>query len=450
MINKTNNININNQLTNNHDLDFTTDFFYYKNPCSLIDGFTNGIYNISSGTFLGLASLIIGPYILYKENGKKGIIQGLFAGSAGFICMPILGILMGTQQIVKGIVNTPKSIYSKYNGKIWNSENNEWINYNLKDETKYYSISIEDFKNTFNTDQTINESKKNINNIVKDDKLYKILEIDTNANGKEIKKAYYKLAKKYHPDKNKNSSNTNKFKDIAKAYQILGNNELKKKYDKYGLESLKNKEILNSKKLYTLLIGNENLYIYTGELLVTLLLNLDDNHPLKILNFQIKKKNIFVANNLCKTLNYYLENNIKDSEKFYINKRNQVSINIFDKFIINIIGNIYIGTAKNFLKKKINIYNVKNYFYNRYHLIKSLTKLREKNNTDKFVYIILDLIILDLNKNLNKSCNKILYDHSVSKNIRIKRANGLLFIGKIFNNYSIDYDKIINYLKNKI
>lgn len=447
MINKTNNIYINNELITNNDLSFTSNFFYNKNPCSLIDGLSKGIYNVGSGTFFGLASLVIAPYILYKENGNKGIIQGLFVGSAGLICMPILGIIIGTQQIVKGIINTPKSIYSKYNGNIWDSDNNKWVNYNLKHETEFYSISLKDFKNNFNKNQIIDESKT-INNIVKDDQLYKILEINTNANDKDIKKAYYKLAKKYHPDKTKNS-NTSKFKDIAKAYQILGNNELKVKYDKYGLESLENKEILNSKNLYTLLIGNENLYKYTGELLVTLLLNLDDDYPFKILNFKLKKKNIFVANNLCKILNYYFENNVQNSKIFYTDERNKLSISILDKFIICIIGKIYTDTANNYLKKKININNFKNYFYNRYHLIKSLTKLR-KNQTDKFIYIILDLIILDLNKNLNKSCNKILYDHSVSKNIRLKRASGLLFIGKIFNNYNINYKDIIDYLKFKI
>ena len=48
---------------------------------------------------------------------------------------------------------------------------------------------------------------------------YKILEIDKNASGDDIKKAYRRLAKKYHPDTN-NGDDT-KFKQVNEAYKIL-------------------------------------------------------------------------------------------------------------------------------------------------------------------------------------------------------------------------------------
>jgi curved DNA-binding protein CbpA len=48
---------------------------------------------------------------------------------------------------------------------------------------------------------------------------YKILGVDRNADESEIKKAYRKLAKEYHPDKS--SGNEEKFKEVADAYDIL-------------------------------------------------------------------------------------------------------------------------------------------------------------------------------------------------------------------------------------
>ncbi len=63
---------------------------------------------------------------------------------------------------------------------------------------------------------------------------YKILGIDKNASYDEIKKAYRRLAAKYHPDKNKSPDAEKKFKEIQKAYEVLSDPEKRKAYDAYG------------------------------------------------------------------------------------------------------------------------------------------------------------------------------------------------------------------------
>lgn len=64
---------------------------------------------------------------------------------------------------------------------------------------------------------------------------YQTLGIDKKASQEDIKKAYRKLAVKYHPDKNPgNKTAEEKFKSISEAYEVLGDPEKRKQYDKLG------------------------------------------------------------------------------------------------------------------------------------------------------------------------------------------------------------------------
>jgi len=63
---------------------------------------------------------------------------------------------------------------------------------------------------------------------------YEILGVDRDASKSDIKKAYRKLALKYHPDKNKSEDAEERFKEISEAYAVLYDNEKRQMYDQYG------------------------------------------------------------------------------------------------------------------------------------------------------------------------------------------------------------------------
>lgn len=63
---------------------------------------------------------------------------------------------------------------------------------------------------------------------------YEILGISKSASKDEIKKSYRSLAKKYHPDRNKESDAEAKFKEVQEAYEVLNDDQKRKAYDQYG------------------------------------------------------------------------------------------------------------------------------------------------------------------------------------------------------------------------
>jgi len=69
---------------------------------------------------------------------------------------------------------------------------------------------------------------------------YEVLDVPRTASADEIKKAYRKMALKYHPDKNPDDpSAEGKFKEAAEAYEILSDAEKKQRYDRYGHDGVK-------------------------------------------------------------------------------------------------------------------------------------------------------------------------------------------------------------------
>ncbi len=63
---------------------------------------------------------------------------------------------------------------------------------------------------------------------------YEILGVPRSAGQEEIRKTYHKLARKFHPDINKSRDAESRFKEIAEAYEVLGDPEKRKKYDELG------------------------------------------------------------------------------------------------------------------------------------------------------------------------------------------------------------------------
>lgn len=94
---------------------------------------------------------------------------------------------------------------------------------------------------------------------------YKVLGVSSNATQEEIKKAYRKLAKAYHPDKNGNSTEAKeRFQEINEANQVLSDPEKRKKYDMYGENWMHADEFEAQRRKYTSSDGGYDLGGFGG------------------------------------------------------------------------------------------------------------------------------------------------------------------------------------------
>ncbi|KAK9167026.1 hypothetical protein Scep_002217 [Stephania cephalantha] len=113
--------------------------------------------------------------------------------------------------------------------------------YGVKCLTSSSFLSQDSFYSLFNTRLSPNpRHTRGARLIVRaDSDYYSVLGVSRNSSKAEIKSAYRKLARSYHPDVNKDPGAEQKFKEISNAYEVLSDDEKRSLYDKYGEAGLK-------------------------------------------------------------------------------------------------------------------------------------------------------------------------------------------------------------------
>jgi curved DNA-binding protein CbpA len=235
-------------------------FWQHKmsHPKHVLEGFKNMLLVSFPLALLGTLSFVGLPiysgyqsFLSADTNAGETVLSiiaaSLAGGLAGSTCW-ITSFGFGVWQLVVGLIHTPRALWARLQGRTYfQQDKRKWKHYNLTEHMNELSSA------SFN------------NGIVQDNSLYKILDIESTATAKEIKKAYFKLAKVYHPDKNPNHHE--QFLKLHSAYQILSDPKSRRDYDVMGIKAVDNTPSFDAGIFFDVLFGvSPELEHYIGDL----------------------------------------------------------------------------------------------------------------------------------------------------------------------------------------
>uniref|UniRef100_A0A7S2R088 J domain-containing protein n=1 Tax=Eucampia antarctica TaxID=49252 RepID=A0A7S2R088_9STRA len=247
--------------------DVFNSLFSTKRPKDGMAGLSSGLKSVAKGTLAGAVSLVAQPVAGAQQDGARGFFSGLATGLASAIALPVTGVCVGAFQVYRGVVNTPEAARSSKQGMQWDEEKREWVFYFLQQDLDELTQLKSEIDSNKTSTTTSSENKK-----VKDEKFYKLLNTSTGASSSEIKKAYYKEARKVHPDKCPDDPDADqKFQALGQAYQTLSDPKLRESYDKYGIDSNNSNadalaNTIDPTVFFNVMFGSTLVEPYVGEL----------------------------------------------------------------------------------------------------------------------------------------------------------------------------------------
>jgi len=401
------------------------------------------------------------------------------------------GAVKGAVDIKRGVEAVPASISAPRQGKWWNEATSTWI-YTDMQKIKVPDNDddvLKDIENDLDGSDNMATTTHTPSGQVKDNYYYEALGVESNADAHKIKRHYYLMARKFHPDKNPgDAAAVEKFKLVAEAYQVLSDPELRGKYDKDGRDALSgDKTSTNDEQkpdpslLLAFLFGSDKFNSYVGRLATSTSAMVGDTIKLSVNDARTlqERRCSRLAITLVNRVEPWVDMNFKETEDTWKIHAEELKKTSYGWELLQVIGLAYELAAVQFLGAKdssigmpsitkwasgklagtrlknrnnknqwesttatIDIMRVQSEYKKKIEIANSEKEKQQleqelaKESSNVMMRIIWTTTSVDITSTIHETCQMVFFDQSVDKKIREMRAKAVKRLGKIFQECS--------------
>jgi len=470
-------------------------------PKHLGYGIASGVGNILGAAVGAVGIVVLAPTLGLGVGAKQGgilggtvgLVGGVVVGAVGGVALAVGGAVQGVTQVIRGAAATPEAIIAPSQGKWWNEVEGKWILTKLdeeyqnmldvpQDDEDILGDAIKDAEKSTKPPGAVTASK------VVDTAYYDALEIAPDAEPSKVKRQYYLLARKYHPDRVGKDDKVcaDKFKDIAEAYQVLSDPELRSKYDSEGKDGLSADRTgvasdgVNQPDpalLFAFLFGSDKFGDYIGRLATATSAVVADSPkigPTEARTLQHRRVTR-LALKLAERLALWVEEDYDGAKAIWTSAAEDLAQASYGTELVHLIGKVYslqahriLGSSRSGMgmpsivqwakaqqskmedsadtskaKREGLMAGMKMMTLQQKHqaeIAKATTEEEKKEKTAAMeqeltlgmLNIMWTTTVVDITATLHEVVEMVLHDQSVDKDARKRRAHGLKKLGEIF------------------
>ena len=337
--------------------------FSTRRPRNLTAGTSSGLKSLTKGLFRGVGGLITSPLQGAYEGGIGGFCSGLASGVLGAVTLPTAGAAVGGMQVARGLLNSAEAVVESASGKDWDEDSRTWYSYDLPQEAARVLAWDEDEPGdgeaaalggpaaggSVGADGAGGRrarGKKPPSDLA----YYETLGVAYDATTDEIKKAFYKRALRLHPDKNPGDAEaTRLFQKASEAYQVLGDEALRERYDAHGQAAVDRNNFMDSKRFFAMLFGSERFETYIGTLVLATALSMEGRFSMRRLQVRQAKREVECALRLCEMVAPFVEGRAEEWRREMAKEAQELAEVPFGECLLYVVAEVYTNQAEQFL-----------------------------------------------------------------------------------------------------